>query len=328
MGSILSCFFPTTVVLVDDDPGFLSFLKMSLADTPFVYRSFLDVSEALKFINDSSRENRLDYSSLVRSGEEGTSEWKSVLLNLNGLHTEIYSSSRFCKISTVISDYQMPNMNGVKFCSKILDKGIQRILLTGLAEDRIGIDAFNAGYISRFSRKNLSFDIVDFVNRSAHRYFDIYTDYILQHASFGELSHLKDPVFSEFFSKIYKQGDFIEYYMLDSFGSYLMMKANGQRQMLSVLTEIEVTRLLDVAIESGEIDSDTLNKLQSRKYMLVYHNRNGSLPPVAEWGKFLRPARVVEGYQTYYYSMSDNDKADLDEDEIISFDSFRKTNYI
>jgi hypothetical protein len=222
----------------------------------------------------------------------------------------------------------MPNMNGVKFCSKILDKGIQRILLTGLAEDRIGIDAFNAGYISRFSRKNLSFDIVDFVNRSAHRYFDIYTDYILQHASFGELSHLKDPVFSEFFSKIYKQGDFIEYYMLDSFGSYLMMKANGQRQMLSVLTEIEVTRLLDVAIESGEIDSDTLNKLQSRKYMLVYHNRNGSLPPVAEWGKFLRPARVVEGYQTYYYSMSDNDKADLDEDEIISFDSFRKTNYI
>jgi hypothetical protein len=58
---------------------------MSLADTPFVCRSFLDVSEALKFINDSSRENRLDYSSLVRSGEEGTSEWKSILLNLNGL---------------------------------------------------------------------------------------------------------------------------------------------------------------------------------------------------------------------------------------------------
>lgn len=328
MGTMLSCFFPTTVVLVDDDPGFLSFLKMSLADTPFVCRAFLDASEALEFINESSRENRLDYSNLVRSGEEGTSEWKSILLNMSGLHTEIYSSSRFCKISTVISDYQMPSMNGVEFCSKILDKGIQRILLTGLAEDRIGIEAFNAGYISRFSRKNLSFDIVDFVNRSAHRYFDIYTDYILQHASFGELSHLKDPVFSEFFSKIYKQGNFVEYYMLDSFGSYLMMKADGQRQMLSVLTEIEVTRLLDVAIESGEIDSDSLKKMQSRKYMLVYHDRNGSLPPVTEWGKFLRPAEVIEGYQTYYYSMSDNDKADLDEDEIISFDLFRKTNNI
>lgn len=51
MGSMLSCFFPTTVVLVDDDPGFLSFLKMSLADTPFICRSFLDASEALEFIN-------------------------------------------------------------------------------------------------------------------------------------------------------------------------------------------------------------------------------------------------------------------------------------
>ena len=150
----------------------------------------------------------------------------------------------------------------------------------------------------------------------------------MQHASFGELLHLKDPVFSEFFSKLYKQGDFVEYYMLDSFGSYLMMKADGQRKMLSVLTEIEVTRLLDVAVESGEIDGDTLEKMQSRKYMLVYHNRNGSLPPVAEWGKFLRPAGVIEGSQTYYYSMSDNDKADLDEDEIISFDSFRKANNI
>ena len=327
MSNVLSCFFPTTVVLVDDDPTFLNFLKMCLADAPFICKTFLDAQEALEFINESSRDNGLDYANLMRSGEEGTSEWKSVLLNISGLHSEIYSSSRFSKISTVISDYQMPSMNGVEFCSKILGKGIQKILLTGLAEDSVGIDAFNAGYISYFSKKNLSFNVVDSVKKSANKYFRSYTDYILQHASPGELSHLNDPVFSDFFYRIYAQDNFVEYYMLDTFGSYLLMKADGQERLLSVLTEIEMSRLLEVAIESGEADNDVIQKMQSREFMLVYHNRNGSLPPVSEWSKFLRPAGIIDGNQTYYYSISDgnnNDKPDLDEDEIITFDTFKK----
>ncbi|MBR1734396.1 MAG: hypothetical protein IJ730_02950 [Alphaproteobacteria bacterium] len=330
MGNVLSCFFPTTVVLVDDDPTFLNFLKLSLEGMPIVCKAFSDAQVALDFINASSVDNSLDYTNLIRSGEEGTSEWKSILLNIGGLHTEIYSSNRFNKISLVISDYQMPNMNGVEFCSKILGKGIQKILLTGLADDKIAIDAFNLGYISQFFRKNLSFDIKNAVNRTINKYFKIYTDYILQHASLGELYHLNDPIFSDFFNKIFKQDDFVEYYMLDSFGSYLMLKSNGQKRILNVLTEIEFSRLLDVAIESEEADTETIQKLQSRKFMLVYHNRNGSLPPVSEWYRFLKPAYVIDGSQTYYYNVSDErdinnySKPDLDENEIVTFDSFKK----
>lgn len=322
MSDLLSCYFPTTVVLVDDDPAFLGLLRSKLNGAGFICKGFLDAREALDFINDSAYSNRLDYSNLIRTGEEGTSDWKSILLNVNVLHSEIYSSGRFNKISTVISDYQMPNMNGVEFCSKIFDVGIQKILLTGVVEDKIGIDAFNGGYISRFFRKNLSFDIVGAVKDSMSRYFQIYTNLILQHASSTEFVHLKDPVFFDFFSRLYARGDYIEYYMLDPYGSYLMVRANGSCRMLSVLTEIEAARLMDVAIESGEADDDTLGRLQSREYMLVYHNRNASLPPVSEWHKYLRPANVIDGYQTYYYSFLEEDKPDLDYDEIVSLDSF------
>lgn len=324
MSNVLSCFFPTTVVLVDDDPAFLRFLRMNLENAPFVCKTFSDSYEALNFINEFGQTNRLDCSNLIKNGEEGTSEYKSILLDISGLHSEIYSPMRFNKISAVISDYRMPNMNGVEFCSKIVDKSIQRILLTGLAEDRVGIEAFNAGYISRFSRKNLSLDLLDIANRSARKFFSIYTDYVLQYASFGELGHLRDPVFSDFFHRIYKQGNFVEYYMLDPFGTYILMTSTGDIKLLNVLTEVELARLVDVAIASGEIDEESLNKLQSRKYMLVYHNRNGSLPPVAEWKKFLQPAGVLEGSQTYYYAISGDEIADINKSEIISFDTFQE----
>lgn len=323
MSNVLSCFFPTTIVLLDDDLAFLSFLRMSLENAPFILKTFSNPSEALDFINESTSDNRLDCSNLIRSGEESTLEHKSILLDINSLHTEIYSSMRFNKISAVISDYRMPIMNGVEFCSKILDKNIQKILLTGLAEDKVGIDAFNAGYISRFSRKNLSLDLLDVAGKSAHKFFASYTDCMLQYTSFGELRHLSDPVFADFFYRIYRQGNFVEYYMLDSFGSYLLVTSSGQIKVLSVLTESELTRLIAVAIASDEADEETLSKLQSREYMLVYHDRNGSLPPVADWNGFLQPAGTLEGAQTYYYTISGEEVADLDESKITSFDSFK-----
>lgn len=322
MSNVLSCFFPTTVVLVDDDFAFLRLLQMSLENAPFVCKTFSDAAEALDFINTSSRDNKLDCSSLIRNGEEGTSEYKSILLDIGGLHTEIYSPMRFSKVSVVVSDYRMPSMNGVEFCSKITDKNIQKVLLTGLAEDRVGIDAFNAGYISCFSHKNLSIDLLDIVNRSARKFFSIYTDCMLQYTSFGELRHLKDPVFADFFYRVFAQGNFVEYYMLDSCGSYLLVTADGKMRVLGVLTEAELTRLIGVAIASGEADEETLNKLQSREYILAYYGRRGSLPPVSDWKSFLQPAGKLEGVQTYYYIISEEEVADIDKDEIVSFNTF------
>lgn len=323
MGSVLTCFFPTTVVLIDDDPAFSRFLEMGLDGTPFVCKTFGDPLEALSFINESSRDNGLDYSNLVRTDEESTVEYKSIWLNIGDLYTEVYLPSRFNKISVVISDYRMPSMNGVDFCSKISDKNIQRVLLTGLAEDRIAVEAFNAGYISRFSRKNLSLDLVDIVNKSARKYFQNYTDYVLRYASFGELEHLRDPVFADFFGRIYQQGGFVEYYMLDPFGSYLFVRSDGSMKVLNVLTEVELAKLVDVAVASREADEEVLNKLRSRKYMLVCHNRHGSLPPVSEWKDLLQPSGSLEGSQTYYYVISGSEVAEVDASKVVSFDLFK-----
>lgn len=326
---MLSCFFPTTIVCVDDNAPFLNNLFKEISSLDITIKRFLNPDEALRYINESSAANRLDCSVLVKEDEEGSaSDWKSTLLNVNLLHQEIYNIERFSKISAVISDYSMPEMMGIELCSSIEDKNIQKILLTANADEKIAINAFNAGQISRFVKKDVDFieGVKDSLKKCMHKYFEIYTDDISKYLSAGgEKTFLADPVFAKFFYSNCLGKEFVEYYMLDSFGGYMFLDSRGQPSFLSVLTESELNRIISVGEESGEASEDVLNKLKSREYMLVSHNRFGQLPPMSDWERHLKPARELRGYQTYYFSFADPSFLDIDADKIVSFEQFKKT---
>jgi 1,4-dihydroxy-2-naphthoyl-CoA synthase len=63
----------------------------------------------------------------------------------------------------------IPGMDGFRFCFARKDKNIQKILLTGAADEEIAIDAFNTGCINRFLRKRSCYmedDTSDNISRS------------------------------------------------------------------------------------------------------------------------------------------------------------------
>lgn len=322
MDNILGCFFPSTVVAVDDSHGFLSSLEDIVTSRNLLFKGFDNAAAALAFINENSKINSLSLSDLTMLGEETASDWKPILLNINKLHSEIYNRDRFSKISTILVDYAMPGLDGVEFCSKIRSSNIQKVLLTGVADEKIAIEAFNNGYINRFIKKgspNLMETIVDDINKSIYQYFSIYTSDLIKYLPEREKTHLKDPIFASFFFNTCLNKSYIEYYMLDTFGSYLFLTQDGRASFLSVMPESEMSRIIEVGVDSGEISDETLTGLQSREYMLVSHDRSGLLPPISEWGKYLRPARKLEGYQTYYFSFADGSALDVDFDRIESF---------
>ncbi|MDR3180128.1 MAG: response regulator [Holosporaceae bacterium] len=327
MMNVFSCFFPTTIVLVDDSSVFLESLKDCLDVKYVTFKSFSNPVEAVDYVNEVTSTNRLDYTDLVRDGEDSLSDWKSILLNINYLHREIYNPYRFSRISTIIVDYLMPGMDGIDLCSRIDDKSIQRILLTGVADEKIAIDAFNEGKINRFVKKGtFSFEneVTDSIYKSVNQYFRIHTEDISKHLSVLDRGHLSDPIFADFFFSKCFCGDMIEYYMLDTFGSYLIMNEVGKMSMLSILTEHELCRLIEIGIESEEISGEVLNKLQSRKYILVSHERTGLLPPVLQWSKYLREAHRLDGYQTYYFAISNEQSLDVDFNDVQTFYNFKR----
>ncbi|MDR2681727.1 MAG: hypothetical protein LBB29_01610 [Holosporaceae bacterium] len=325
--NVFACFFPTTVILVDDSAVFLESLKDCLDIKSVTFKTFVNPAEVVDYVNEVSATNRLDYADLVRDGEDSMSDWKSILLNVNYLHREIYNPYRFSRISTIVADYLMPGMNGIDLFSRIDDKNIQRILLTGVADEKIAIDAFNEGKINRFVKKgtiNFENEVTDGILKSVNQYFRFHTEDISKHLSGSDRGPLNDPIFADFFfSKCFVK-DMTEYYMLDTFGSYLFMNEIGEMSMLSLLTEHEMCRLIEVGIESQEISEEVLNKLQSRKYMLVSHERTGLLPPVSEWARYLREAHRLDGYQTYYFAISDAKSLDVDFNDIQTFRNFKR----
>ncbi|MCM8883612.1 MAG: response regulator, partial [Candidatus Thiodiazotropha sp.] len=62
--------------------------------------------------------------------------------------------------AVVISDMQMPNMNGVEFLSKVysISPNTVRIMLTGNANLDVAVDAVNDGNIFRFLNKPVETD--------------------------------------------------------------------------------------------------------------------------------------------------------------------------
>ncbi len=327
MNGILSCYFPTTVVAIDDNVNFLDSLKDILGSKNITVKGFTDPFAGLDFINENSVNNSLAFSDLTMSGDEATSDWQSILLNVNRVHSQIYDENRFSKISAVIVDYSMPGIDGVELCSKISDPNIQRILLTGVADENVAIDAFNNGYINRFARKsssNIVSDVLQSVNWAVHQYFSAYTSDLMKCLPSKEMNNLRDPIFANFFYGTCLNRSYIEYYMLDTFGSYLFLREDGRANLLSMMPESEIDRIIEIGVDSGEISDEVLVGLKSHEYMLVLHSRTGTLPPISSWDKYLRPARRLEGYQTYCFTFAESNMLDLDFDQIKSFSQFKK----
>ncbi len=330
MSSILSCFFPSTVVFVDDNESFLRGILEIVNINNISYKIITDSRKALDFVNNSLDNNFLDLANLTNVEEKVDSNDKSVFININKIHNEIYDVNRFAKISVIVADYSMPGINGVDFFSKIKNLSVQKILLTGVADEKIAIDAFNNGYINKFIKKgSLNFDeeLINAIQKSVNQYFSIYTIDLLKHMSLMDCNHLRDPVFANFFYNTCLNRNYIEYYMLDTFGSYLFLTENGQPFLLSVTNENEMDKLIQIAIDSGDAQEEVLNSLKSREYMLVNYNQSGQLPPVIEWKKYLKPARRLEGYQTYFFNFSDSYNLNINIDKIKSYHDFRLLYY-
>jgi CheY-like chemotaxis protein len=324
---LLSCFFPTTVVCVDDKEDFLDRIEGEINFLNVTVKKFTDPYKALAYVNDVNRQNRLDCFDLAREGEESTSDWKSILLNINCLHREIYSFDRFSRISVVITDHSMPGMSGVEFSAGIADSGIQRVLLTGIADEKVAINAFNEGHISRFVKKlgeNFADEVRDNISKSLIAYFKKHTEDLSKNLSVYGKTPLSDPIFASFFRNVCRHQDYVEYYMLDTFGGYLFLDTFGKPSFLCVLTEHEMENVISLAEESKEARPDVIAALKSKEYILASHSRSSQLPPIATWENYLRPARKLDGYQTYYFASVDSALLDLDCDNIKSFDMFRK----
>jgi CheY-like chemotaxis protein len=321
---ILPYYHPTTVVIVDDNDLFLHTLDLRMPST-MAYLMFHDARAALERVNLQPAKPAIPQRCLSAMPTESTCRQSLIRLELGLIEDEIKNSERFTRTSVVIVDYAMPEMDGLEFCSGIQDPSVKKVLLTGVADEKLAVRAFNEGVIDRFLPKAGDATLDHAVTYAQQLQRSFFVD---QQRAFSESlalapRFLADQAMSSYFDFLCGQLGIVEHYLVGDPPGFLMLTSAGEVIRLVVLSEEDVDRQVDFA-ERFDAPQAVVHGLQSRRQIACFFEApdpHGDAP--FGWAEYLHDARVIRsGARTWYTAVIRGLPRDVDFDPATSsFDS-------
>jgi len=327
-------YFPTQVVLVDDDPDFLDGVSL-LLDKKLSYRLFNSATQALDYVNQSHR-NVNFLQRCYNNYKTGPLESDSLShVDIGKIHEEIFNNARFQTSSTVIVDYAMPEMNGLEFLMAMKNPFIKKVLLTGQADMELAIKAFNKQLIDQFIDKHdprlkqiLNSAISNFADQYYRSSFKLITDPIIaaNHDSF-----LADARFQEYFEELRRKTDCAEYYMIDyPHHGYLMVDSCGKRRCLLIYSENALKEHVE-RLEQIRAPAQLIRELKNGENLPIFDEQDETLGPdhpcIRNWQVCYHPAVKIHSARNLYATLvTDNDLPDCYKGDIIPYRDFLESN--
>jgi len=320
--SIPTCYFPSTTLFLDDSRDFLLNFVLQL-DEGVAYRIFDAPSRALDYIHNKTCE--FDLLSRSRAGQvenRHLSATKSAKLELAAIHAEVYNPHRFSEVSVVVVDYAMPGMDGLEFCRRIENNNIKKILLTGQADEKLAIAAFNEGLIHRYIKKSDA-NASELITRSIYelqlQYFQAMSEMIVRMLSISSPSALYDKTFTQFFRQLCAEKNIVEYYLADKSGSFFMLDEDANTSFLIVKSEEDIHSYHQLALENNA-DADVLQQLAHGEKIPAFWLTQPLSQPWSEVVNCLVPAKCLIGNENYHYVyLEGNDLFDVRQQKILSY---------
>lgn len=320
------CYFPTEVVLVDDNAIFLNRLQLDLGDNSKV-TAFTNPKEALEYLRKKSHlsndfVNKYLEHSINNNGEVTR---KGTLVKIGQLHQEIYNPKRFEIISVVVVDYAMPQMNGQQFCNALEGVYYKVLMLTGEADNKIAVDLFNQGIIHKFllkAQKNYVEEVVRDIEELRRQYFislsQVFTDLLGTDLT----AILSDPAYIEKYNHLCKENNIVESYLLDDSGSQLLLDASGkQMRWFIVKTNEDLQTFYEIASDEEQDNSSVSSALYNREKITHFFTIQDSMEPPKKWR--LYKADKINGKNTYYYSVVKGaENMPIEVEKILPYETF------
>jgi len=316
--SIPACYFPSTALFIDDSRDFLLNFVLQL-DEGLAYRLFDSPFDALDFLHKKHQEiHTLTQRCLMEYTESLSLPDSTTNAGLAAIQKEIYNRRRFAEISVVVVDYAMPGMDGIEFCRRLAGTNIKKILLTGKADEKLAIEAFNEGLIQRFIQKsdiNAADLITNSINDLQWQYFQNMTDTMMQMMALQMPVCLNDPQFSSFFKQFCQEKRIVEHYLANEAGSFLLFDDDAKPSTLIVMREAERHADYELARSLGA-SSEVLEHIASGEKILgaLSNEKNLSL---------LIPAQQLQGNNAYSYAhIAGSTLNNLREESVFSYHSY------
>lgn len=293
-------YWPTKIVFIDDDYPSSKLISRLFRSNATVI--FSNPNEGIKFINENttrvSDEEEHAYD-LEESAE------KNQFFAIKSLYKKIYKPIRFDEISTLVIDYDMPQCDGLSAIEKIVNSGIKKILLTGVADEAVAVEAFNQGKINRYVKKleeNADLKLREHVAALQMDYFIEKANKITERNPILR-STLENSFVIDVFSKLVKEKNVIEFYLIDEFGSFLMVDIKGDL-FAFILHSTEVLEGVEQLIAGMDgIKKSDIAKLQNRQKLVPYRALEAIESKKSNVNEYLLDCQQI-GNTEYYYAVT------------------------
>ena len=300
-------FCPGTVMFVDDNQSFLDGLCLAL-DGHQAQQAFNSPRQALQYLqhHDATALTQTDWLSIDEDADVGDDS-QSVQLNIPAIHEVIYTTQRFVEPAVVVVDYAMPEMNGLDFCRALKDKPVKKIMLTGNADLAVAVAGFNQGIIDQFVMKSALAEsaqtLATTVQQLQWEYYQQLSQPMLDQLALQDNRCLYDAVFNQFFQQLCQQKDIVEFYLLDSSGSFLLADVKGNTYLLVVKSAADMDDYVDIVNNTDGAPSHIITALQTRQKIPYFHTVDDFATHVEHWDTLLYSADLLAGEQAYYYAL-------------------------
>jgi CheY-like chemotaxis protein len=300
---MIAYYFPTKVILLDDNESFLRAIQENLK-----YNSF----KIETHVNPNKVKNILCNGNLSKFNDNVFKETDGILLGDRAINVNLSNIIKLhslgketAHVSVLVIDNEMPQIKGLEFLKQLENKDVYRILLTGQVNDQQVISAFNKGLIDSYINKadiNLSDKLLIAINAGIKKYFSKFSILIQQviESDRSRPTALSDIHFEEFFFTIVRKKNIKEYYLIDAQGSYLMIDKLGNKYTLLILDHKNSLAHLDVLQENG-IEEYISNKVILKKIMLYCYSSE------TKETKFFELDKKIPNLDGFMYRIYDGD---------------------
>jgi CheY-like chemotaxis protein len=303
-------FYPTSVLVLDDDPLFLESLDFQFSDE-LSCQTFTRPDAALEHLRSQAAQhpNFARYfqdCSEMDLDTEGRHGDRLLRLQLSELRSMVDDRSRHQRVSVAVVDYDMPKMTGVEFCRATRNLPVKTILLTGKAGLETAISAFNEGVIDCFLQKqdsNVSDALRREIKRLQNAYFEEISDPIRCALALQKPCFFSDPGFVKLFEEVAESNGVVEHYVCAWPPGLMMRDADGNESFL-LISDVETANSQCDAAENRSAPPDMLELLRTRKAHAWFPTRKGFYHPdfEADWARYIWPAQVLPGSGSWSYS--------------------------
>lgn len=329
-------YFPTQVILLDDDPDFLEGVSLML-NKSLSFKLFQSAHEALDYVNKAHKHVQIQ-ERCYSNYKTGPLESDSLThIDIDKLHLEVLNGSRFQTASTVIVDYSMPEMNGLEFLLKLKNPFIKKVLLTGQADMELAIKAFNKQLIDQFIDKHdpkLRLKLNSIIDSFQDQYFKnsykLISDPIIAN---NRDAFLVDSNFQNFFYDFRQKYNYVEYYMIDSpTPGFLVIDDKGNKNSLFIFTDESLSSHISM-LNKLHAPEALIQKVSSKELLPSFsfnENDNATHQEKLEnWESYYHPAIHISDSSNYYLTLVPDMPLDsLKDKNIITYADFLESNSI